>query len=148
MASCLARKTHAKGQKKGASQHSEVFEDRLVSRAKALEAGRKIRRELIELSALLIPEGEAKAMPQPDAACREKLYTLLAVFVASKQIGELCENSDAPTLRTMLDEHETSLATHLLIECAVLIRIKDDVSQRQHGISAETTKDIVGALFI
>jgi hypothetical protein len=47
----------------------------------------------------------------------------------------------------MLDDHETSLATHLLIECAVLIRIKDDVSQRQHGISAEATKDIVGALF-
>ena len=47
------------------SQHSEVFEDRLVSRTKALEAGRRIRRELIELSSLIIPEGEAKAMPQP-----------------------------------------------------------------------------------
>ena len=95
-----------------------------------------------------MPELQIYRYPKlDDAACREKLYTLLAVFVASKQIGKLCEGSDAPTFRTMLDEHETSLATHLLIECAVLIRIKDDVFQRQHGISAETTKDIVGTLF-
>ena len=41
------------------------YETDRTPRVKALETGRKIRRELIELSSLLIPEGEAKAMPQP-----------------------------------------------------------------------------------
>jgi hypothetical protein len=92
---------------------------------------------------------ELQLYPYPkldDAACREKLYTLLAIFLASKQIAEQCDWRDGDTFRAMLDEHEIGLATHLLIECAVLVRMKDDIFLRQHGLSAETTMDIVGRL--
>jgi hypothetical protein len=85
-----------------------------------------------------------------DVACTEKLYTLLVIFLASKHIGDLCElapDGNGGIFRQVLDQHEMSLATHLLIECAVLIRMKDDVFQEQHGMPAEIEKDIVGTLF-
>jgi hypothetical protein len=84
-----------------------------------------------------------------DSACREKLYILLAIFLASRHVGDLCERAadgNGGIFRQILDEHEMSLATRLLIECAVLIRMKDDAFLEQHGMSAETHKDIVGTL--
>ena len=46
------------------SKYCKVF-DGPISRAEALGAGRKIRRELIELSSLLVPEGEAQSNVVP-----------------------------------------------------------------------------------
>ena len=98
-----------------------------------------------------MPELEIFRHPRLDhVACTEKLYTLLVIFLASKHIGHLCElalNGNGGIFRQVLDQHAMSLATHLLIECAVLIRMKDDVVQELHGILAETEIDIVGTLF-
>mgnify|MGYP001304124537 FL=1 len=48
----------------------------------------------------------------------------------------------------MLDEHEERLITQLMIETAVLMRMKDDLFEQQHGMKSECDKDIVGRLFI
>ena len=47
----------------------------------------------------------------------------------------------------MLDEHEETVITRLLIETAVLIRMKDDLFEQQHGLPAGANKDIVGKLW-
>jgi len=75
--------------------------------------------------------------------CKEKLYTLLSLFFASPPIAALAVDEVGCPFRLMLDEHEESLVTQLLIETAVLIRMKDDLFQQQHGISAAANKDIV-----
>jgi len=80
--------------------------------------------------------------------CKEKLYTLLSLFFASPPIAALAVDEVGCPFRLMLDEHEESLVTQLLIETAVLIRMKDDLFQQQHGISAAANKDIVGTLRI
>ena len=81
-------------------------------------------------------------------SCKEKLYTLASLFFASRHIAGLAKEEVGCPFRQMLDEHEESLITHLLIETAVLIRMKDDLFQQQHGIPANTQKDIVGTLCI
>jgi hypothetical protein len=87
--------------------------------------------------------------PQLDSlACREKLYHLLSLFFASPRIAELCDDEIGCPFRQMLDEHEEVVITRLLIETAVLIRMKDDLFEQQHGLPADANKDIVGSLCI
>ena len=81
-------------------------------------------------------------------ACREKLYVLLSLFFASPRIAEHCDDEVGCPFRQMLDEHEEGLITRLLIETAVLIRMKDDLFEQQHGIPADANKDIVGNLWL
>jgi hypothetical protein len=81
-------------------------------------------------------------------SCKENLYTLASLFFASSHIAGLADDEVGCPFRQMLDEHEESLITQLLIETAVLIRMKDDLFQQQHGIPADTQKDIVGTLWI
>lgn len=81
-------------------------------------------------------------------ACKEKLYTLASLFFASRHLAALADWKVGCPFRQMLEENEESLMTQLLIETAVLIRMKDDLFEQQHGIPAETQKDIVGAIRI
>lgn len=81
-------------------------------------------------------------------ACREKLYILLSLFYASPRIADRCDDEVGCPFRQMLDEHEESLITRLLIETAVLIRMKDDLFEQQHGIPAEAQKDFVGQIWL
>jgi hypothetical protein len=78
--------------------------------------------------------------------CREKLYHLLALFFASRHIADLCYDEIGCSFRQMLDEHQEQRITQLLVETAVLIRMKDDLFEQQHGVSAETQNDVVGLL--
>ena len=80
--------------------------------------------------------------------CKGKLYTLASFFFASRNIATLAHSEGGCPFRQMLDEHEEPLITQLLIETAVLIRMKDDLFQQQHGIPADAQKDIVGTLRI
>ena len=89
------------------------------------------------------------AVPGPkldSPTCKEKLYTLASLFFASPRIAALADEEVGCPFRQMLDEHEESLITQLLIETAVLIRMKDDLFQQQHGIATDSTKNIVGTL--
>jgi hypothetical protein len=40
-----------------------------------------------------------------------------------------------------------SLAAQLLVECTVLIRMKDDLFQEQHGMPAETERTVLDPLY-
>lgn len=76
--------------------------------------------------------------------CRQKLYTLLALFFASERFADQCDDSHTCQFRALLDDHEESLITQLLIESAVLIRVKDDLFVQQRGISTEANRTMVG----
>ena len=80
------------------------------------------------------------------ATCREKLYHLLALFFASKQLADLCDDQIGCPFREMLDEHEEQRITQLLVETAVFIRMKDDLFEQQYGQKANTGSCIVGLL--
>jgi hypothetical protein len=89
----------------------------------------------------------ASSGPQLDsAACREKLYTLAALFFGSPRIAELAEYELGCPFTLMVEEHQEPLIIRLLIETSVLIRMKDDLFVRQHGIAAQTQTNIVGTL--
>ncbi|MBK7930210.1 MAG: hypothetical protein IPJ98_22875 [Bryobacterales bacterium] len=79
---------------------------------------------------------------------REKLYNLLCLFLASSDISELCEGEIGCAFTALRDEHEESQITQLLIECAVLIRLKDDLFEQFHGFPSGAEKDIVGLLWV
>lgn len=86
--------------------------------------------------------------PQIDStAAREKLYTILALFLASPGIAEECDDHVGCPFRSLLDDHEKQLITRLLIEAAVLIRLKDDLFKQQHGITSGAYNKHVGFLF-
>lgn len=86
--------------------------------------------------------------PQIDSAsANEKLYVILSLFLASRGISDECNDEIGCPFRTLLDSHEEELLTRLLIESAVLIRMKDDLFQKNHGISSHASLVTVGSLF-
>jgi hypothetical protein len=81
---------------------------------------------------------------------KTKLYTLAAYFLASGQIASQCHQEEdiwhTTSFNLMLQELQKPAITQLLIECAVMVRMKDDLFEQHHGCRADAKGDIVGTL--
>jgi hypothetical protein len=76
--------------------------------------------------------------------CTGKLYTLLALFLASQPISELSEGHEFGAIHRTIEEHERTLIVHLLIECAILVRIMIEQYPKLRG--GPTPESEVGLL--
>src|SRR5687768_1028779 len=88
-------------------------------------------------------------MPGPKweaTSCTEKLYLIASLFFASRHFSSLAEDEPHCAFSQLLDEHQKPLIIRLLIETAVLIRIRDDLTRSDEELYKETKKYIVGRL--
>jgi hypothetical protein len=79
--------------------------------------------------------------------CREKLFHLLSIFLASKSTSELCDDQIGCTFAALRDDFESPLIASLLIESAITLRMIDDRIPKNDEIHEEIKKYVVGRLW-